>query len=307
MKIGALAWSFVAAAGLVHCGGSSSGGGASRSSERVGIAASALSADQCQYFETNGRTTICHATGSATNPYVLIKVSESACVNAHANHPSDFVDVNGGNCNGAACLPETAPCDPTLPCCGNLSCTDGTCQCPPGQSFCEGAATCVDTTSDPSNCGGCGVVCATGICTGGACVSPCVAVDSCHVAGTFDPATGACSNPAQPEGTPCNPILGFACHNGFCGPSAPTILEPVNNEMFASEDVAFSGVGSPLASVTITDFGVFVQYSQCNFGGAFSGTLLLAPGQHSLSFAVAVGTGEPGPGSDPITVTVTGP
>ena len=42
----------------------------------------------------------------------------------------------------------------------------------------------------------------------GACVgaSPvvCVASDQCHVAGTCDPATGACSNPAAPDGVAKN-------------------------------------------------------------------------------------------------------
>jgi hypothetical protein len=188
----------------VGCGSQAPSG----SSESLGTTSSALSTAQCQYFETNGKTTICHATSSATNPYVLIKVSESACINGHAGHPGDFIDVNGGTCNGAACLPETAPCDPTLPCCGNLSCVGGACTCPSGQTFCD--VTCVDLTSDPNNCGGCGTVCATGTeCFKGACTNPCVALDQCHVAGTPDPTTGVCSNPPAADGTACDD--GNAC------------------------------------------------------------------------------------------------
>jgi hypothetical protein len=32
----------------------------------------------------------------------------------------------------------------------------------------------------------------------------CTAADQCHVAGTRNPATGLCSNPTAPDGTPCN-------------------------------------------------------------------------------------------------------
>jgi hypothetical protein len=46
--------------------------------------------------------------------------------------------------------------------CGNAcptgaACSNGTCQCPSGQTSCNGA--CIDTTTDTANCGGCGVKC----------------------------------------------------------------------------------------------------------------------------------------------------
>src|SRR5439155_361606 len=54
----------------------------------------------------------------------------------------------------------------------------------------------------------------------------CAASDPCHVAGTCDPATGQCSNPAAPDGTACNDhnacTLSDACHAGACaGGPAP--------------------------------------------------------------------------------------
>jgi hypothetical protein len=221
-------WVGIWAAGAVALGASAGCGeqGTPDASERLGTTSSALSTDQCAYFETNGTTTICHATNSTTNPYVLIRVSESACVNAHANHPRDFIDVSGGSCNGAACLPETAPCDATLPCCGNLTCTSGTCTCPSGQTFCD--VTCVDLTSDPNNCGGCGAACATGAqCINGACTNPCVALDQCHLAGKPDPTTGTCSTPPAPDGTPCNDgnacTQTDACQAGTCTGANPVV------------------------------------------------------------------------------------
>ena len=45
--------------------------------------------------------------------------------------------------------------------------------------------------------------CQAGICTGTNPVA-CAASDQCHVAGTCDPATGACSDPAAADGTACN-------------------------------------------------------------------------------------------------------
>src|SRR5439155_833371 len=53
----------------------------------------------------------------------------------------------------------------------------------------------------------------TDTCQGGACVGTnpgvCAASDQCHAAGTCNPATGACSNPAKTDGAPCND--GNAC------------------------------------------------------------------------------------------------
>ena len=88
---------------------------------------SALTGEQCAYFDVNGKTQICHATGSAHHPYTILKVSEAACVNAHANHAGDYVAVGNPTCQGLGCLPANAPCDPAVPCCDGLSCTNGTC------------------------------------------------------------------------------------------------------------------------------------------------------------------------------------
>src|SRR5262249_33267218 len=53
----------------------------------------------------------------------------------------------------------------------------------------------------------------TDTCQAGACVGGnpvvCAASDQCHAVGTCDPSTGACSNPAKPDGAACND--GNAC------------------------------------------------------------------------------------------------
>ena len=99
----------------------------------VGLAsvAHALTEAQCEFFELNGKVEICHATDSATNPYVPVTVSVNACVKGFAEqHPADFIAVDDPQCQGGGCLPSDAPCDATLPCCEPQVCTAGVCSKP---------------------------------------------------------------------------------------------------------------------------------------------------------------------------------
>lgn len=102
-------------------------GGCGSEPSLLGSVDEELSAAQCDYFAVDGRVQICHATGSRTRPYTILKVAEAACVSAHANHPGDYVAVGDPSCQGGGCLPADAPCDATLPCCDGLTCEAGTC------------------------------------------------------------------------------------------------------------------------------------------------------------------------------------
>lgn len=111
--------------------------------EKTKIYSSALTAAQCSHFAVDGKVQICHKTSSTTKPYSIIRVATEACVNAHANHPNDYVtstnpaDSNyDPTCSGQGCLSVDAPCDPTLPCCDGLTCQNGTCQAPPSTCPC---------------------------------------------------------------------------------------------------------------------------------------------------------------------------
>jgi hypothetical protein len=98
----------------------------------VASVAHALTEAQCEFFEQNGMVQLCHATGSATNPYVLVTASVEACVYGFAEqHPADFIAVDDPLCHGVGCLPAAAPCDATLPCCEALQCTAGVCSISP--------------------------------------------------------------------------------------------------------------------------------------------------------------------------------
>jgi len=57
-----------------------------------------------------------------------------------------------------------------------------------------------------------GGTCEAGVCGGGT-LKTCAAVDECHTAGTCDPGTGVCANPAKPDGTTCS---GGTCQAGIC-------------------------------------------------------------------------------------------
>jgi len=107
--------------------------------ETLGEAHEALTAEQCAYFEVNGKVQICHRTNSKKKPYTIIKTSVAGCAAGHSGHDEDYVTSTDPNdptydptCSGDGCLPQGAPCDATLPCCGESTCSAGTCACDPG-------------------------------------------------------------------------------------------------------------------------------------------------------------------------------
>ncbi|XXF80027.1 VCBS repeat-containing protein [Myxococcaceae bacterium GXIMD 01537] len=191
----------------------------------AGLADSALTAAQCNYFNVDGKVRICHKTGSAKKPYTVIEISEQACVNGHSRHAGDYVAVDDPTCQGGACLPAGAPWDPTLPCCEDLVVQNGVC---------------------------------TDLCAG----VVCTASDPCHVAGTCDPATGQCSNPTADDGTSCSggicdagvcraPVLEFQSHQDFPVGTLPygVAVGDINND--GRPDVAFTLITSALVSVQL--------------------------------------------------------
>jgi hypothetical protein len=86
----------------------------------------ALTPEQCEYFSRGGKTAVCHATGSAKNPFELVRVSVEACVKGHSDHSEDFVAFDD-SCQAGSCLPAGSPCDATLGCCEGLACSNGVC------------------------------------------------------------------------------------------------------------------------------------------------------------------------------------
>lgn len=99
--------------------------------------------------------------------------SVQACANA--------CDVSAG-CTGV-CKPDALQCNPQTDvpqkctasggwkdqtaCSNGYKCNQGACQCPAPKSVCDQA--CIDTSSDPKNCGSCKHDCLGGTCSGGQC------------------------------------------------------------------------------------------------------------------------------------------
>jgi hypothetical protein len=178
------------------------------------------------------------ATGVCTDPAVA---DGTACDDGSACTMSDTCVA--GSCLGAAPVICTAldqchvagACDPVTGSCSNPALADGT-GCDDGDACtqldtcegglcvgaspvvcipldqCHGAGTCDPATggcSDPALAAGAGCddgdactqtdACAGGVCAGGNPIV-CEALDACHDTGVCDPATGACSTPAKPDG-----------------------------------------------------------------------------------------------------------
>ncbi|AUX44938.1 uncharacterized protein SOCE26_064080 [Sorangium cellulosum] len=173
--------------------------------EHLGAADQHLIDAQCTSFEVNGKTQICHYTGSASHPYTIIKTSAQGCINGHAGHAHDYIAVGDPTCQGGGCLPTGAPCDATLPCCSGSSCQSGTCvqDCVPTTCAAVGATcgTVSDGCGDTLDCGSCA---AGSTCQAGQCKDLCQTVNPCLNGSTCTPV---------PTGVICT------CLPGYVGPN----------------------------------------------------------------------------------------
>src|SRR5439155_367579 len=148
---------------------------------------SCTASDQCHIAGTCDP-----ATGHCSNPEAA---DGTACDDGNACTQTDRCGSGVGegsnpvsgiapdHCHSAGSL------DPATRHCSNPAAADGT--------ACNDGNACTQTDS-----------CQSGVCTGSNPVS-CTASDQCHIAGTCDPATGHCSNPAAVDGTTCDD--GNAC------------------------------------------------------------------------------------------------
>jgi hypothetical protein len=112
-----------------------------------------------------------------------------------------------GTCSALDQCHDVGTCNPSTGVCSNPVKSDG--------SPCNDGNACTQTDT-----------CQTGTCVGANPVV-CTAQDQCHVAGTCDPAAGACSNPAAADGTACND--GNACtQTDTCQAGTCVGANPVN-------------------------------------------------------------------------------
>jgi hypothetical protein len=119
----------------------------------------------------------------------------------------------------AACSRLNQRCGKGKKCCAGTVCRSGKCRCKSGLLACSGR--CVDTRTDPANCGGCGKPCTPGqACAGGVCTGCPDGQKACD--GRCIPRNTCCRDADCTEGKRCQPNGTCACAgnlvpcNGAC-------------------------------------------------------------------------------------------
>jgi cysteine-rich repeat protein len=147
---------------------------------------------------------------------------------------SPVCPVDSFKAQSVVCRPATGVCDVADTCSGSSAACPAdafepaTSVCRPAANQCDAVETCTGTGTDcpvdfplpdATPCED-GNGCTTGdTCWGFGCIAgpsvTCTALDACHLPGVCDPASGTCSNPQAPDGTPCSD--GNACtENDSC-------------------------------------------------------------------------------------------
>lgn len=165
---------------------------------RAGTPKTCVALDQCHLPGT-----CLPATGECTNPP---KPDGTACDDGSACTRRD-------TCRAGAC----AGADPVV-CTARSQCHQaGTCD--PASGRCSDPERPTGTPCDDGNPCTLDDACAAGACRPGS-PKPCPALDQCHADGRCDPATGLCTTPRRPDGTPCNDsdlcTVDDRCRAGLC-------------------------------------------------------------------------------------------
>ena len=150
------------------------------------------------------------STGACSNP---TKSDGTACNDGNACTQTDTCvagTCNGANlktCSAADQCHDAGSCNPSTGACSSPSKADG--------AACNDGNACTQTD-----------ICVAGSCNG-ANLATCVASDQCHDAGSCDPSSGLCSNPAKADGAQCNDNDACTqtdqCQSGVCQGSNPVV------------------------------------------------------------------------------------
>ncbi len=188
----------------------------------------------------------------------------TACTDGNACTQTDTCQA--GSCTGANPVICTASdqchvagvCHPGTGMCSNPAAPDGT--------VCTDGNACTQTDS-----------CQAGMCTG---MNPvvCTPSDQCHAVGMCDPGTGACSDPALPDGTACSDSNACtqtdSCQAGTCTGSNPVVCTPSDQCHVAGVCDPGSGLCSNPAAADGTacsDDDACTVGDQCTSGACASG------------------------------------
>ena len=189
------------------------------------------------------------ATGVCSNP---AKPDGTACDDASACTQGDTCQA--GACTGASSVVCPLPdqchnpgvCDPGTGKCSNPAKVNG--------SSCSDGNACTQTDT-----------CQSGACSGDNPVV-CMPLNSCHVAGSCDPATGACTNIPKPDSASCDD--GDACSQidtcaaGVCQGNGPVVCQPLDE----CHEAGACNAGTGACSSPVKPNGTPCAGGSCNGG-----------------------------------------
>ena len=215
--------------------------------------------------------------------------------------------VCGGAPNGTACNDGNA-CSPVDACQSGV-CTAGSFVVCTASDQCHDPGTCAPATgacSNPAKVNGspcndgnaCSVAdsCQSGVCSAGSPVV-CTASDLCHQAGTCAPATGTCSNPVAPDGTPCTDgnacTQSDACTAGLCTPGTPVVCTASDQCHDAGTcDAGTGGCSNPVrVDGSACDDGNVCTASDACTSGVCAGVGVQGPGEVGPNVQVSLDSG----------------
>ena len=235
--------------------------------------------DQC-----HGVGTCDPATGACSDPALA---DGTACNDGSVCTPTDV--CVSGVCSGQnpVVCPAPAPCHapgvchPVSGVCSDPLLADGT--------ACDDGDACTRTD-----------LCLAGVCVGGDPVT-CVAQDQCHVAGTCDPAAGACSNPPQADGIACDDgslcTQSDTCAAGVCVGSNPVTCTAQDQcHVIGVCDPATGVCSNPTAAngTACDDGDRCTQTDACQAGLCVGGNPVVCPAEDQCN---AAGVCDPATGS----------
>ena len=225
-----------------------------------------------------GTVTVTNAAGSATSTGVFTVIGPDPCAGVTCV-ALDTCHV-AGTCSGGVC--------------DNPALADGT--------TCNDGNPCTQTDT-----------CQSGTCTGSNPVV-CTAQDQCHAAGVCSPGKGrwTCSNPAVPDGTPCND--GNACTQtdvclaGLCTGESPVTCVALDTCHAAGTcDPASGTCSSPgLPDGAPCNDGIACTQNDVCTGGTCAGTAYTCPAPGTPSFATSEYPANGGYPSSPVVKDVNG-
>ncbi len=272
-----------------HTAGTCSAGACTNPNKANGTACNdgnaCTTADACQNGTCTGGSaapngTVCGAAGNLCSPQGTCQSGSCSAGNAvtctaldqchdpGTCAPATGVCSNPSKANGSACNDNN-------PCTQNDSCQNGACS--GGVAVSNGTSCGAGTLCSPAG------TCQNGACSAGSPVT-CVALDQCHDAGTCNPATGTCTNPAKADGSGCNDsnpcTQTDTCQSGLCIGGNPKVCAAAN----ACQDVGICNAATGLCinpnkpdNTPCSDGNACTQSDVCVAGACVAGSPIACP------------------------------